>query len=114
MINKPKGISGESLAKKFLVKNKYKILETNYTNKIGEIDIICFDKREKEYVFVEVKARNTLEFGYPCEAVDKNKQWKIKNTASLYLIENKLMDEKIRFDIIEILNGEINQIKYAF
>ena len=38
------GVEGENLAKEFLIKNKYKILETNYVCAIGEIDIICFDK----------------------------------------------------------------------
>jgi len=115
-MNNPKvGISGEVIAKEYLKKNHCKILQTNYKNKIGEIDIICYDKETDETVFVEVKSRDTLIFGLPSEAVNKNKQNKIRNTASFYLLSKKLYDTKFRFDVIEILNGEIyNYIKYAF
>lgn len=108
------GQKGENLAKKFLIKNKYKILEQNYKNKIGEIDIICYDKENDETIFVEVKTRESTLFGNPCEAVDYYKQKKIKDTAMIYLLKNKKTEDKFRFDVIEILGNEINHIKYAF
>ena len=114
MNNLTQGKSGEILAQKYLKKKGFKIIETNYKNKIGEIDIICYDKKSNENIFVEVKTRSSLQMGLPCEAVDFRKQKKIKDTASLYLILNKKYDDKIRFDVIEVLNGEINHIEYAF
>lgn len=114
MNSKYLGNFGELQAQKYLKKIGLKILETNYTNKLGEIDIICFDKREKEYVFIEVKTRTTDLFGLPCEAVTPYKQNKIRQIASLYLLENKLTEEKVRFDVVEILDEKINHIKYAF
>jgi len=115
-MNNPKvGTSGEVIVFNYLKKNNYKILQTNYKNKIGEIDIICYDKKEDEIVFVEVKSRSTLKFGLPSEAVNLKKQNKIKSTASFYLLVNKKYDNKIRFDILEILDNKIlNHIKYAF
>lgn len=115
-MNNPKvGTSGEVIASDYLKKNNYKILQTNYKNKIGEIDIICLDKKEDEIVFIEVKSRSSLAFGLPSEAVDFRKQNKIRKTASFYLLSNKKYENKLRFDVIEILNGEIlNHIKYAF
>lgn len=108
-----KGMIGEEQAIKFLKKKKYKILERNYKNKVGEIDIIALDK--KTLVFVEVKERETLAFGRPSEAVDERKQHKIRKTSTLYLIENDLYEKcEIRFDVIEILGDQISHIENAF
>ena len=98
------------------IKNKgYKILATNYTNKIGEIDIIAQDK---DYiVFVEVKARASQAFGHPLDAIDERKQQKIHAVASLYLVEKRKYGKPCRFDAISILgieNPEIRHIIDAF
>ena len=112
IFNKIKGNIGEELASNFLKKEKYKILQRNYKNSIGEIDIIAKDK--KTIVFIEVKARSTQIYGSPCEAVDRRKQQKIHNVASVYLSQKHLENNEIRFDVIEVLDGEINHIKDCF
>lgn len=112
--NKVLGSAGEKMAVDYLKKNKYKILECNYVNKVGEIDIICFDKKTNTYVFVEVKTRTTLKHGYPREAVNNYKQNKIKSVATIYAMSNNIYNEKIRFDVIEILNNELTHIVNAF
>lgn len=109
-LNKIKGDLGEDLACDYLKRQKYKILERNYKNKIGEIDIIA--QKKKEVVFVEVKYRSDDRFGMPSEAVGKNKQNKIRLVAEEFLIRHKF--ESVRFDVIEILDGEINHIIDAF
>ena len=96
------GVTGENLVTKYLKRNNYKVLQTNYKNKIGEIDVICFDKTTEEIVFIEVKSRSTLAFGLPSEAVNLKKQNKIRNIASFYLLYNKKFNEKLRFDVLEI------------
>lgn len=106
------GVLGEEQAVKYLLKNKYKILETNFKTMFGEIDIIA--KIKNVIVFVEVKTRNNLKFGFPCESVTQNKQHKIKMVAEFFLIKNKLLKNEIRFDVIEILNSEIKHITNAF
>lgn len=105
---------GEDIARKFLIKNKYKILHTNYKTKLGEIDIVCFDKKTDTYVFVEVKYRSTKIFGYPREAVDSRKQNKIKMVATEYMRSNRIYNKKARFDVVEILDEDITHIKNAF
>ncbi len=93
------GNSGENTAVKFLKKNKYKIIATNYKVKVGEIDIIC---ENKEYiVFVEVKTRKSDSIISGVHAVDKRKQNHILKTASAYLSENETCKQP-RFDIIEV------------
>lgn len=111
-LNKVKGANGELLAKKQLKKLGYKILEMNYTNKIGEIDIIAKDG--DFLVFVEVKTRSSNAFGRPCEAVTPYKQEKIRKVATLYLLENDAYNSNIRFDVVEILDNDFNLIRNAF
>lgn len=112
VLNKVTGAVGEKLAVKYLRKNKYKILEINYTNKIGEIDIIA---RQKDIlIFVEVKNRSSVRFGLPGEAVTTKKQHKIRLVATSYLKIKKQLNSKCRFDVIEVLDGQVNHIIEAF
>ena len=111
-LNYVRGKIGEKLAVEYLKRNKYKILEINYANSIGEIDIIA--KQHKTIVFVEVKFRNSANFGLPIESVTAGKQNKIKGVALLYLKEKSLTEEPVRFDVISILGEEISHIKNAF
>lgn len=106
------GRKHEIIAQNFLKKKGYKIIECNYSNEIGEIDIIA--KQQDILVFVEVKFRSTSAFGLPREAVGNYKQNKIRKTALLYLQINDLFDCNIRFDVIDILGEEITHIENAF
>ncbi|MBE5741377.1 MAG: YraN family protein [Clostridiales bacterium] len=109
------GKRSEIIASEYLQKLGYTILATNYKNKIGEIDIIAKDGEFT--VFVEVKARMSEEFGHPFEAIDERKQYKIRNVASMYLIENKKYNTPVRFDAIAIIglaDYHITHIKDAF
>ena len=107
------GASGEQQAAKFLKEKGYKILETNFSNKIGEIDIITKDK--EFVVFVEVKARSTKAFGLPSEAVNFHKQQKIHQVALSYLKSKKILEKvQCRFDVVEVLGDEIRHIENAF
>ena len=117
MNNISKGRKGELMAKSYLVNKGYVILDLNYRNKIGEIDIIALDKNKKILVFVEVKTRTSLTFGLPCESVNKNKQRKIINTSMMYIKYKKLSNIQLRYDIIEVYltkKDKINHIENAF
>ena len=110
--NKKTGNLGEIKATAYLKRQKYKILENNFQNKLGEIDIIA--EKGGVIVFVEVKTRLTYKYGEPIEAVDYRKQNKIKKVAEIYLmIKNKSLSD-VRFDVIEVLDNNINHIENAF
>ena len=106
------GAQGEADAKAFLLQKGAKILEANYRRPTGEIDIIA--RQGKTLLFVEVKRRSSLRYGRPAEAVDRKKQAHILRTAQLYLQENHLRDVPLRFDVIEVLPGQIRHIENAF
>ncbi len=114
------GRFGEDVAAQYLAKKKYKILEQNYRNKIGEIDIIA--QKGDDLVFVEVKTRSSAEFGTPAQAVTYYKKQKLVNSARWYISEHPT-DLNIRFDIIEVFGiftetgfelENINHIEYVF
>ena len=66
-------------------------------------------------VFIEVKTRSNVIYGNPADAVDCNKQRKYVLMAEGYLMINpSYRDKCVRFDVIEVLNGEINHIESAF
>ena len=112
MNTKVLGTKGETLAVDFLKDKKYKIIKQNYVTKIGEIDIIA--QINDIVVFVEVKARNTVRFGYPREAINFAKQQKIRKVATQFMLANKLINSKVRFDCIEILGDQITHIENCF
>lgn len=105
----------EIIATNYLKKLGYKILKINYKNKIGEIDIIA---KDKDYlVFIEVKGRFSRRFGDPFEAINEEKQFKIRQVASFYLLKTKQTEANCRFDAIAVLGDndyEIRHIKDVF
>ncbi len=107
------GRGGEKIIVKFLKKKKYKILETNYRTAFGEADIIA---QKGEYlVFVEVKTRSSELFGSPAEAVDYKKQQRYIKMAEYYIAcHEKYSALYVRFDVAEVLSGEVNYIENAF
>ena len=91
---------GEEQALAYLKANNYVILATNWHFKQKEIDIIA--KIGEIIVFIEVKARTTIEFGEPEEAVNLKKQRFLISAANHYLLEKEI-DAEARFDIISIV-----------
>ena len=118
MPNKPQkfGVQSENLAVWYLKKNGYKIIEQNYRNQMGEIDIIA--KEKKTIVFVEVKSRRSIRYGSPKWAVTQKKQRKISMIALYYLKTTGQTDVKARFDVVAITSNRdeprIEIVKNAF
>lgn len=107
------GTAYEEKAVGFLIEHGCEIVENNYRSKSGEIDIIVKDKHE--LVFVEVKYRKNAKVQHPLEAVDNKKQITICRVAQDYMRQNDIaQDTPSRFDVIAILDSEIQWIKQAF
>jgi putative endonuclease len=105
------GREGEKKAQKFLKKNGYKIVKTNFVTPFGEVDIIA--KKDDVVAFVEVKTRLSDIFGMPSEAVNLQKQRKYILSAR-YFFSRYVIATTVRFDIIEVFRGQINHIENAF
>lgn len=100
MNKRQKGKIGEELAINYLKKKGYKIIETNFSCKLGEIDIIA--KEGETICFIEVKYRKTKEYGTSIEAIDTKKVHKLVNASKYYCMLNKMIDVPLRFDVIGI------------
>lgn len=101
---KSSGVTAENIATEYLLKNHYRIVERNYSCKLGEIDIIA--EQNKKLIFVEVKYRkNKIGRRTAKAAVNKSKQKKIILAAKWYL-QNKFKDANhlpaCRFDVITV------------
>jgi putative endonuclease len=111
MNSKELGEKGEQLAEEILSEKGYEILERNYRFSHGEIDLVAKDPKDGYTVFVEVKARQNLEFGEPEFAITKTKQRQIKKMAELYLFDKGITEMDCRFDVVAILfRGKIKPI----
>jgi len=106
------GIWGEKLARDFLEKRGYRILETNYRCPHGEIDIVA---RQKDYlVFVEVRAKTSLDFGSPEESITPAKQERMRAAAFHYQQTHDDLPPLWRIDVVAVeLNrqGELLRIE---
>lgn len=106
------GKHGEDVAVEYLQKHDYKILERNFNCHYGEIDIIA--QQGVYYVFLEVKSRNTVEFGTPREAVNYYKQQRIIGAAKHWLFKKRKTGVPVRFDVVEVIDGIASVIADAF
>ena len=97
------GRQGEAIAEKFLKKKGFSVLVCNWQLNRHEVDIIAIDK--EFLVFIEVKTRSNLKYGYPDEAVDFKKEKMLIEAAEMYLEKENLMYE-VRFDIVSVLKNE--------
>ena len=100
------GKKGELLAANFLAEKGYEMINKNYRSGRAEIDLIA--KKDNLLIFVEVKFRKNVLFGFPEGFVDKGKETRIKTVAENYIFEKNWQSD-IRFDIISIVdkNGKI-------
>lgn len=116
--NKDIGGYCENLAKDYLIKDNYNIVDCNFRNFLGEIDIIC--THNNLLIIVEVKGRYNYNYGLPKESISYSKQKSIINVATSYISYKKLFNFNVRFDVIEVyLNPQntlvkINHIRDAF
>lgn len=107
------GTDGETLAAAFLEKQGVSILERNFRDRNGEIDLIG---RDGEYlVFFEVKYRRGAGMGHPEEAVGSAKQRQICRVADYYRISHGISPQEAqRYDVVAIEGEQIRWVKNAF
>ena len=113
------GQLGEKEAKKYLKKNGYKIIQSNFQNnigkRVGEIDIIA--KKKDAIVFVEVKTRKIKKQNniLPEENINYQKLQKLQKIAQIYIKINNLWDFPYHFDAISVWvdeNQKVLRIKH--
>lgn len=127
------GRQGEKAVAEYLIKKKYVIVANNYAVPGGEIDIVAY--KGGVLAFTEVKTRSGINYGAPAEAVNKEKQRRIKLTSKGFLEEQLIFGKLpvwsklfrcqikrkikfIRYDIAEVYKTKdgmkINYIENGF
>lgn len=110
------GTAGEDLAVRYLKKEGYEILQTNFRFERAEVDVVA--RQGEALVFVEVKSRRSKSFGGPEEAVTPRKQQQLHKAAEGYLFEHGIDDVECRFDVLAIYfhggKASIDYIQNAF
>ena len=94
------GKYGEDLAVDELERRGYAVLARRYRTRHGEIDIVARDG--ETVVFVEVKAKESAEFGTAAEAVTVRKQRRVIAMAVDFLARNRLTRCPCRFDVVAV------------
>jgi len=97
---KTTGKQGEILAQNYLKKKGYRILETNYRSRYGEIDIIA--KHKNTLVFIEVRTKRSRAFGSPEESITETKASHLRAGAYHYLQNHEKLPESWRIDFVAV------------
>ena len=100
MSRKETGDRGEKLARDFLKKKGYRLRESNYRCRYGEIDVIA--EKKKVLVFIEVRTRTGTGYGIPEESVTAVKKEHIIASAMDYLSSHENLPEQWRIDFVAV------------
>ncbi len=112
------GTWGENLAAEYLQQQGFRIIGRNVRTAYGEIDIIaqrevseCGELKtlfsnQPLTIFVEVKTRRSLKYGYPEQAVDVRKKSHLLASAQEYIQQHPEMSGDWRLDVIAIIKQD--------
>jgi putative endonuclease len=100
MKTKNRGQLAEQLACRFLQMQGLIHISQNFNRRIGEIDLIMFDKAASSWVLVEVRYRKSHAYGNATDSVDLRKQTKLRRVARAFLQTQPQHLQRCRIDVI--------------
>ena len=104
---------GEDRVVRWYRRHGFEILERNWRCSRGELDVIV--RRGPVVVVCEVKTRSSNAFGTPAEAVDWQKQRRIRRLAAQWLSEQERTGTvQLRFDVAEVVGRDLRVLEAAF
>ncbi|HTC34400.1 MAG TPA: YraN family protein [Bryobacteraceae bacterium] len=97
------GRRGEDIAHRFLQRAGIVVVDRNYrmSSGAGEVDLVGWEG--DTLVFVEVKSRQTDEYGTPDRAIGLQKQSSLIRTAREYARHAEVPWEQVRFDVVTVV-----------
>ena len=105
------GKLGEKAAQKFLKKRGYRIRETGFRCRHGEIDIIA--QQKDCLVFIEVRTKRNLEFGTPEESITQAKKERLIASALTYTTTQQNIPSLWRIDVVAIELDDRGKAKHV-
>jgi putative endonuclease len=106
------GRSGEDAAAAWYEHDGYEVVARNWSCRQGEIDLIV--RKARTVVFCEVKTRTSTAFGAPVEAITREKRDRLRRLAARWLADQLSPVREIRFDVVSVLDGEVEVFHGAF
>jgi putative endonuclease len=103
------GKLGEKAAQKLLKKRGYRIRETSFRCRHGEIDIIAHQR--DCLVFVEVRTKSSLEFGTPEESITQTKKERLIASALTYTSTHGNLPSLWRIDVVAVELDDKGNVK---
>lgn len=100
MNRKELGDLGERWAREYLAERGYRIRETNFRCRKGEVDIVAQDG--DCLVFVEVRTRSGPAFGPPEESVTAAKRRRLAALALTYVQARQGLPRDWRIDVVAV------------
>lgn len=111
--NQATGRRGEDLAHRFLRRQGFTIVARNYRLPAGDAEADIIARDGDKIVIVEVKTRETDEFGPPDRAIDLEKQKALRRVAKAYARKTNTPEELVRFDIVTVLLSDPIQVELS-
>ena len=98
------GLSAESRAAAYLIAKGFRIVARRFRSPVGEVDIVA--RRKRLLVFVDVKARSSLDAA--AESLAQRQQRRIAAAASAWLAAHpEDVASDIRFDAVLVAPGKL-------
>jgi len=100
------GRRGEDLAHRYLRREGFIIVARNYRMASGEAEADLIARDGEDLVIVEVKTRETADYGAPERAVNPEKQRHLIRVGREYARKTNTPWERVRFDVVTVVMSE--------
>ncbi len=108
-----RGQWAEAKALEHMQKLGFRLVWRNYRCRVGEIDIVGWDR--EILVFVEVRFRAKTTFGLAADTVNRTKQRRCIRAAQHFLQSHPNLNAPCRFDVLALDEGKsLNWIRDAY
>ena len=113
------GYHAEQLARNYLEHKGYKLIDRNFSCKLGEIDLIMQIPNDSNILaIVEVRSQSKPTSMHPLESIGQQKIKRIIQSSQYFLKRSNLQNWQIRFDVVSVQkkakNYSIEHIANAF
>lgn len=96
------GAYGERTARTYLEARGFSTLHANWRHRHLELDLVC--THAGQLVVVEVKTRETAQFGEPWEFLTRSQRRNIIRAADAYVHRYEI-DLQVRFDVVSVVHN---------
>ena len=113
---KARGKWAEDLVARWYESHGYRLVVRNWSCPRGELDVVAI--YDGVLIVCEVKARSSVAFGTPAEAVTATKQLRLRRATAALLAElhanQSLKINRVRFDVGCVLGTQLEMLIDAF